>query len=185
MMAARTSRTRIESAERRGRALELRKAGATFEQIANQLGYADRHSAREAVVRALKDITRDGAEEVLDLELQRLDAMLVGLWAAARRGEPRSVETVLKVMERRSKYLGLDDYESRMAHVAEEQIRITEQQAETVIALLQAVLGQLGLTQEQEERAPQVIIGEMRRLALVTGTEKITELPPESEQVAF
>lgn len=184
-MVARTSRTRIESAERRGRALELRKAGATFEQIAQQIGYADRHTARDAVMRGLQDLTRDNAEEVLELELSRLDALLVGLWGPARRGDTQAVQTILKVMERRSKYLGLDDYESRMASVAEEQIRITEQQAETVVVLLQAVLGQLGLTVEQEQRAPEVIVGEMRRLALVTGSERITELPPEDEQVAF
>jgi len=184
-MVVRTSRTRIEAAERRGKALELRKAGATFEQIATQLKYADRHTARDAVMAALKELTHDGAQDVLELELSRLDAMLVGLWGAARRGDPEAVRTVLRVMERRAKYLGLDDYESRMAAVAEEQIRITEQQAETVVVLLQAVLEQLGLTPEQERRAPEVIVGEMRRLALVTGTERITELPPEDEQVAF
>lgn len=182
-MVSRTSRTRIESAERRGLALELRKSGATFQEIADKIGYADRHTARDAVMRGLQDITRDNAEEVLELELARLDALMAGLWG--QRGDPVAVQTILKIMERRSKYLGLDDYESRMAHVAEEQIRITEQQAETVVALLQAVLGQLGLTAEQEQRAPEVIVGEMRRLALVTGAERITELPPEDEQVAF
>ena len=57
-------------------------------------------------------------------------------------------------------------------------VEVTRAQAETVVALLQAVLGQIGLTPEQEQRAPEVIVGEMRRLALVTGIEK-------DEQVVF
>lgn len=99
---------RIEAAERRAQALELRKAGATYEQIAQRLGYADRANAYRAVHTALKEITAEPAKEVIKLELERLDAMLLGLWPDARKGKPEAVDRVLRVMERRSKLLGLD-----------------------------------------------------------------------------
>ena len=45
---------------------------------------------------------------MIALELLRLDDMLFGLWPDARRGDNTAVVTVLKIMERRSKLLGLD-----------------------------------------------------------------------------
>jgi hypothetical protein len=99
---------RIEAAERRARALELRKAGATYDQIATQLGFANRGGAYRAVATALKEITAEPAEEVRALELERLDAMLLGLWPQARKGSNGAVDRVLRIMERRAKLLGLD-----------------------------------------------------------------------------
>ena len=45
---------------------------------------------------------------VRSLELARLDEMLLGLWGKASRGELQSVDRVLKILERRARYLGLD-----------------------------------------------------------------------------
>jgi len=104
-----TSRpARIHAAERQARALELRKAGATFQQIADQLGYANRAAARNAVMRALQSIIGEPAQELRQLELERLDAMMLGLWPRARKGDEAAVDRVLKIMERRAKLLGLD-----------------------------------------------------------------------------
>lgn len=99
---------RIAAAEQRRRALELRKAGATYDQIAQQVGYTNRGSAHRAVMAALKEITAEPAQEVRQLELERLDAMLLGLWPAARKGNQGAVDRVLRIMERRAKLLGLD-----------------------------------------------------------------------------
>ena len=98
----------IEAAEKRARALELRKAGATYDQIAQQVGYAERGSAYRAVQTALQAITQEPAQEVRQLEVERLDAMLLGLWPAARKGKEGAVDRVLRIMERRAKLLGLD-----------------------------------------------------------------------------
>ncbi|TCO47314.1 hypothetical protein [Actinocrispum wychmicini] len=96
------------AAERRGRALELRKAGASYEQIAQQCGYSHRATAHRAVTQALASVADELAADVRTLELSRLDSMLMGLWRAARDGDASAVDRVLKIMERRAKILGLD-----------------------------------------------------------------------------
>jgi hypothetical protein len=102
------SARRIEAAEKRARALELRKAGATYDQIAQRLGFSNRGNAQRAVLTALKEITAEPAVEVRQLELERLDAMLLGLWQQARNGDVNAVDRALRIAERRAKLLGLD-----------------------------------------------------------------------------
>lgn len=141
MPEARTSPRRIAAAERRRRALQLKLAGATFEQIArtptdaangdHRPLYSSRQRAHEAVQKALKEIqaeTRGSAEELRTLELARLESMQMALWPSTRPTKPVSqeckgcgaevtmyrepdkeaVDRVIKIMERRAKYLGLD-----------------------------------------------------------------------------
>jgi len=51
---------------------------------------------------------QERAKELLALELSRLDQMMQALWPKARRGHLGAIDRVLRVMERRSRYLGLD-----------------------------------------------------------------------------
>ena len=99
------------AAERWAEALELRKAGYSYDHIASAVGYSSRGSAREAVMRGIKEIVREPAEEVLALELARLDEMLIKALESARNGDPQAIDAVLKIMNRRSKYLGMDSPE--------------------------------------------------------------------------
>jgi hypothetical protein len=98
----------IASHDRKLQALELRKAGATFQAIADKLGYRGPSGAHKAVVSALRATLREPAEELRELELMRLDAMLLGLWRRAQAGEEKAVDRVLRIAERRARLLGLD-----------------------------------------------------------------------------
>ena len=101
---------RVIAAERRARALEMRKAGASFEEIGAEVGTSTA-AAHKAVQRALADLNRlaeGDAAELRGLELARLDALLAAVWPAATNGELPSVDRALKIGERRSKLLGLD-----------------------------------------------------------------------------
>jgi hypothetical protein len=98
----------VDAIDRQLRALELRKAGATYDMIAGALGYAHRSGAAQAVQAALKAVVREPAEEVRTLELERLDAMLMALWPAVRNGNFGASAQALRIMERRAKLLGLD-----------------------------------------------------------------------------
>jgi len=121
-----TNRT-ATAAERQREALELRKRGLSFDAIATQVGYADRSAARKAIRVAIAEITREPAEEVKKLELERLDALYVSAMAivdaapsipddegpdeaydAAMKTRLDAIRTALKVSERRSKLEGLD-----------------------------------------------------------------------------
>jgi hypothetical protein len=56
----------------------------------------------------LTKICTEKAEEVRRLELERLDAMLAGIWSRAARGEEAAIDRVLKIQARRAALLGLD-----------------------------------------------------------------------------
>lgn len=86
----------------------MRKQGATYDQIATELGLANKASAFECVQRAIKEIIKEPAKDVLELEVARLDAMLAGLWEKATDGDDKAVTSALRIMDRRAKYLGLD-----------------------------------------------------------------------------
>lgn len=94
--------------ERRQRALEMRRTGATFEQIARKLDYRNPAEAARDITKMLTSVVRETSEEVRAVELARLDGLMVTLWPSARRGDLQAVDRVLKVMERRAKLLGLD-----------------------------------------------------------------------------
>lgn len=100
---------RVEAAQKRRRALQLRAAGANFDRIAEQIGYDNKGSAYRAVAQELRQLCQEPAEEVRDLELARLDQMQAALWPQAMRGQLGAIDRVLKIMERRARYLGLDE----------------------------------------------------------------------------
>lgn len=67
-----------DTAERDADAARLRTKGYTYQQIGDQLGMT-KAAAHKACQRALSDIVREPAEDLLKVELDRLDAQLVRL----------------------------------------------------------------------------------------------------------
>lgn len=98
---------RIKAHDRHLAALELRKAGATYQAIAEQLDYVDASGARKAVDSALKATLREPAEEVRELELTRLDAALLAIWRRIQQGDDRAIDRFLGISKRRMELLGL------------------------------------------------------------------------------
>lgn len=98
----------VSAAMKQRRALELRIAGHTFEEIASELGYTYPSGAKKAVDTALFKTLKEPAERLRDLEVARMDVMLKSLWPDVLAGKARSVEVAIKVLERRAKLLGLD-----------------------------------------------------------------------------
>ena len=104
--------------------LEARMRGATFREIAKQLGvprttvHRDYHQAIARWVTPL-------AEEARDLELARLDRLQHSRWQKALDGDDAALDRVLKIMAQRRALLGLDepakiDITSMVERVAEE-----------------------------------------------------------------
>lgn len=98
----------IKAREKSKRALEMRKAGAHYDVIAERLGYADPSGAQRAVMAGLRELTREDAEDVRMLELARLDALWMSAYQKAVTGSVAHVGVLLKIMERRAKLMGLD-----------------------------------------------------------------------------
>lgn len=113
---AKTTAAAEATAERWREALELRKAGHSYDVIAERCGYSDRGAAYKAVQTALREITAEAAEDVRKLEVERLDAQLVRLADvrehAALEGDLATVlrteDVTLRVGERRARLLGVD-----------------------------------------------------------------------------
>ncbi len=100
---------RVETQKRRNEALEMRLAGKSNLEIAAHFG-VDPATASRYVTQALKAIPQENAEEVLRQELQRLDLMWLGIWKDACNGDTWKIDRAIAIMDRRAKYLGLDNF---------------------------------------------------------------------------
>lgn len=123
----------VDTAARDAEACRLRAQNLTYQQIADQLGFASKGAAYDAVQRTLRETVQEPAEELRQLELMQLDELaraarnvlegthyVVSHGKVVRHdggeGEPlvddapvlQAIDRLLKIQERRSKLLGLD-----------------------------------------------------------------------------
>ena len=103
----RRERRQYEAAMKRRRALELRLAGHTFEQIAQATGYKSRAAAKNAVQSSLRHIDREPTEKMRELELQRLDAVLTQLWPLIGKADLLAIDRFAKLARLRYELTGL------------------------------------------------------------------------------
>lgn len=104
---------KIQVQMRQTQALEMRMAGATFVQIAERLNYKNPMGARKAVEAGILRHVREPSETARELELERLDRLLMRLWprAMSPKIDPpdyQAVDRVMSIMSRRAKLMGLD-----------------------------------------------------------------------------
>jgi DNA-binding CsgD family transcriptional regulator len=96
---------------RQERAIRLRVQGFNYREIAAELGISvgTAYNDCSAAMKRIREQTRESAEEVRSVELDRLDRMIRALEVKAfGDGDTRAIDTLLKVSERRAKLLGLD-----------------------------------------------------------------------------
>ncbi|GEM_PF-5074488 len=108
---------KIKIAERRAMALELRKQGGSYRVIAERLRHEEGISPTYSTGQAYSDVqselnriaTENGekAQEVLTLDLQRLDTMLMSLWPKMLKGDYFAFDRILAVLDRRARYFNL------------------------------------------------------------------------------
>jgi predicted transcriptional regulator len=96
--------------ERAARAFALRKAGLSYRDIGAELGVSHVIVYRDvqAAIKAFIDEAREHHTQIMAIEAARLDDLQRVMWEQAAMGDRRAVDTVLKIMERRAKLLGLD-----------------------------------------------------------------------------
>ena len=102
----RTSK-RIERATRRAEAFALRRNGVSTATIAQHMGVHPR-TVSTWIREAVQAIPAEDADAIRALELERLDAILAPQMRLALAGDGYAVDRVLRIMERRARYLGLD-----------------------------------------------------------------------------
>ena len=97
-----------ELVDKEVKVLELRRAGLTWQRIAEETGYADHTGAYAAYKRAIKRTMQQPADELREAELDRIDRLQLALWPKAMKGDNASINTIVRLMERRARLLGLD-----------------------------------------------------------------------------
>ena len=97
-----------DTLEKEAQVLSLRRLGATFDQIAKQLGYASGSGAYMAYRRACLKIIYEEVEETRKMEMDRLDNAQTRIMPQVNLGNIPAINALLRIMERRARLLGLD-----------------------------------------------------------------------------
>ena len=105
-----TDKRTLTAIERRKKAFELRKSGLTYEKIGMQIGIS-MQAAHGLIKRELTRLSKQAENDatlIRTLEIERLDDLIAAVWNKAIEGDLGSIDRVLKISERRARFLGLD-----------------------------------------------------------------------------
>jgi hypothetical protein len=94
-------------------ALDLKRAGVTYDRIAEEVGYANRGAAYKAVHRAIERTHQDAADDLVPILVDRLERAHFAIWPKVIKGDPAAVPRMLRIMERLARLKGLDVATSR------------------------------------------------------------------------
>lgn len=94
--------------EKTRKAMALKLAGASYAQIAQQLGYHDASGARKAVQRGMKSALQETAGELRKIHYGRLEHMLMLLWPEVNQRDLPAMSQALAVMDRMERLFGLN-----------------------------------------------------------------------------
>ena len=98
----------VNKQERMRQAWELRKAGVSYDDIAQRLGYSSKAGAYNAVKSIMQQVTQETGKELQTLHNERLNTMLMMAWRNAQQGDIKAIDTVLRIMERQATMSGID-----------------------------------------------------------------------------
>lgn len=95
------------------RIFNQRRMGISYKEIAEELNLhtSQVHKIVKVALEELKHYRLDLGKTIIDQELTILDDLLKAKLPDAKTGDDKAIETVLKILQRRTKYLGLDEVE--------------------------------------------------------------------------
>ena len=105
-----TSARKMRAQEVEVRSVELRKQGLSYRAIGQQLKTSDTtvRKALKRVFTRIREETSEKAEELIQLEAERLDDLFNAIWGQAIKGDYAAIDRIIRIMDRRAKLLGLD-----------------------------------------------------------------------------
>lgn len=95
--------------EKQRKALELRKAGATYAAIAEQVGYDNAANARRAVLTAMEEVIQEPAVELRTIQVERLNHMLMLVWGQVNKSngtDGQAIDRALRIMAQLDSLMG-------------------------------------------------------------------------------
>ena len=132
--------------QKQERAIALYGAGSSYDEIAEQLGYANRGSAWKAVDRGLRAQRDLRADEYLQTQIDRYEAVLAAWWEKATTGhDEKAANIVLRALERLDRVLRLTEGE----HAVSQETLVVSADPEAYARQLQQVV----LEREQQAQA--------------------------------
>lgn len=94
-------------------AYKMRLGGENTQVIAKKLGYPNGRRVMQAINnlidKAIDVASDDRKREIIELELERLDALQSAAWGMAMTGDLKAIDSVLKVMQHRARLLSLGE----------------------------------------------------------------------------
>jgi hypothetical protein len=146
------------------------------------------HADVAAELAALRETTVRRAEELRALELARFDAMTTGLWPQIRAGSPPAVTAAVRVSQRRSRLLGLDEPTSTRTEISgslsvDAERRLKAETEDLQRWLTYEELRELGKKSERLFADARALV-EARRVPVLVGvsqspTARVADLPGE------
>lgn len=130
------SRT-MSAAEKTRRSIALKLAGASYAQIAQQVGYSDASGARKAVQRGMKSSLQESGSELKKIHYGRLEHMLMLLWPDVNTRDLASMSAALAVMDRMEKLYGLNAAERLDVSTGRETVILADGDKESYIKALE------------------------------------------------
>lgn len=128
----------IARAERDQRAVDMRRAGVSWDAIARALGYSSSGRAHSAFLSYMSSYPRESIDDARQVELDRLDQLQAAIWqqclASGSTNQHWAIDRMLKISDQRARLLGLN------APVRQEVSVITESTVDRAISDLQAQL---------------------------------------------
>lgn len=106
-----TSPRILSALAKRAAALELRKQGRTYREIAAALGLANPGNAHRMIrdeLSELREQCRESVTELRDIEAERLDMLWLALMPAVQAGNVQAIRACVAISKRRCALLGLD-----------------------------------------------------------------------------
>ena len=108
---AKSSARAIAKRERQSQAVQLRANGATLQEIADDLGFANRAAAYKAIQSDLSrhnSTYKDDSEIVREMIIYRIDELVKTYHPLALDGDQNAANLVMRLDKQRSDLLGLD-----------------------------------------------------------------------------
>ena len=105
-----TAPKRANAAKRRRKAVALRIAGATYEQIGRELGITSQAAWKHVTIAltAIRQKTAEDADVLRVTELARLDAAQASIWPRVVQGDNQAIDRFLRISKRRGEITGID-----------------------------------------------------------------------------
>ena len=103
-----THKAKLIAWERARKAMELRKAGASYSQIAQQCGYSSPSGAYQAVKRVMARIEQESTNELRKTQYERLNQMLLVMWPRIQSGDEAAISTGLRIMDKMDRLMGTE-----------------------------------------------------------------------------